>query len=79
LWLVRVQELELLKALSYDRNIVQFYGACILDSYPVLVFECMMVCPAADAFPPFASPASHSPNLAVLSYQARSPKFEGSY
>lgn len=38
-----VQELELLKALSFDSNIVQFYGACVMEGCPVLVLECMPV------------------------------------
>ena len=30
-------EIQLLKSLSFDRNIVQFYGACLHDEHPVLV------------------------------------------
>ena len=36
------QEVGVLKGLNYDRNIVQFYGACIQDgSDPMLVTEFM--------------------------------------
>ena len=30
-------EIQLLKSLSFDRNIVQFYGACLHDEHPMLV------------------------------------------
>jgi serine/threonine protein kinase len=36
------QEVGILKGLNYDRNIVQFYGACIQEgSNPMLVTEFM--------------------------------------
>ena len=36
------QEVGILKGLNYDRNIVQFYGACIREcSDPMLVTEFM--------------------------------------
>jgi serine/threonine protein kinase len=36
------QEVGILKGLNYDRNIVQFYGACVQDgSDPILVTEYM--------------------------------------
>ena len=31
----------MLKFVSFDSNIVQFFGACILEGCPVLVLECM--------------------------------------
>ena len=40
---VVVQELDLLRSLSFDKNIVQFYGATIIEGCPVLVLECMEV------------------------------------
>ena len=37
-----LQEVEMLKGLNYDRNIVQFYGACIKPgASPMLVCEFM--------------------------------------
>ena len=38
------QELEMLMFVSHDSNVVQFFGACILEGCPVLVLECMKVC-----------------------------------
>ncbi|KAK9830253.1 hypothetical protein WJX72_010587 [[Myrmecia] bisecta] len=35
------KEISILKSLSFDRNIVQFYGACLQDSKPMLVLEYM--------------------------------------
>jgi serine/threonine protein kinase len=37
-----LQEVGILKSLNYDRNIVQFYGACLQEgSDPMLVCEFM--------------------------------------
>ena len=36
-----LQEICLLRALSYDQNIVQFYGACLDPEVPLLVLEYM--------------------------------------
>ena len=36
-----VQEICLLRALSYDPNIVQFYGACLDPEFPLLGLEYM--------------------------------------
>ena len=41
-----VQEIRLLKRISFDRNIVQFYGACLESQPPMLVMEYMGVCPS---------------------------------
>ena len=30
-------EIRLLKSLSFDRNVVQFYGACLRDDHPMMV------------------------------------------
>ena len=38
------QEISILKSISYDRNIVQFYGAVLSGSEPMLVLEYMQVC-----------------------------------
>jgi hypothetical protein len=38
-----VQEIKLLERISHDRNIVQFYGACLETSPPMLVMEFMGV------------------------------------
>ncbi|KAK9829556.1 hypothetical protein WJX72_006471 [[Myrmecia] bisecta] len=35
------KEISMLKKLSYDRNIVQFYGACMQEGKPMLVLEYM--------------------------------------
>lgn len=43
LLLVALQELELLRSLSFDSNVVQFYGAAVMEGCPVLVLECMEV------------------------------------
>ena len=41
-WWLHTQEVGILKGLNYDRNIVQFYGACIQEgSDPMLVTELM--------------------------------------
>jgi serine/threonine protein kinase len=37
------QEISILKSISYDRNIVQFYGAVLSGSEPMLVLEYMEV------------------------------------
>ena len=37
------QEVQLLKLISFDRNIVQFYGACLDTQPPMLVMEYMGV------------------------------------
>ena len=37
-----LQEISILKSISYDRNIVQFYGA-VLTERPMLVLEYMEV------------------------------------
>ena len=36
-----VQELVLLRHLNFDRNLVQFYGACFAENNMLLVFELM--------------------------------------
>ena len=38
---VALQEVQLLKRISFDRNIVQFYGACLDTQPPMLVMEYM--------------------------------------
>ena len=38
-----VQEIQLLRRISFDRNIVQFYGACLESQPPMLVMEYMAV------------------------------------
>ncbi|BDA46937.1 probable mitogen-activated protein kinase kinase kinase 20 at C-terminar half [Coccomyxa sp. Obi] len=35
------QELDLLRSLSFDSNIVQLYGAAVMEGCPVLILECM--------------------------------------
>jgi hypothetical protein len=43
----RLQEVGILKGLNYDRNIVQFYGACIREACdPLLITEYMEGAPA---------------------------------
>ena len=37
------QEIRLLRRISFDRNIVQFYGACLETKPPMLVMEYMGV------------------------------------
>ena len=48
--LVRVQEIQLLRRISFDRNIVQFYGACLESQPPMLVMEYMAVSPPFSVF-----------------------------
>ena len=38
-----LQEVEVLKSVSYDRNVVQFYGTCVLGNQTMLVLEYMEV------------------------------------
>ena len=38
-----LQEIQLLKRISHDRNIVQFYGACLETKPPMLIMEYMGV------------------------------------
>ena len=57
------QEISILKSISYDRNIVQFYGAVLSGSEPMLVLEYMQV---RGPFPAFLLPL-------VLPIQAASP------
>ena len=38
-----VQEIELLRSLSFDANIVQFYGACLQEENTMMVLEFMAV------------------------------------
>ena len=38
-----MQEIEILKSLSFDRNIVQFYGTCPWNGKTMLVLEYMEV------------------------------------
>lgn len=38
-----LQEVDVLKSVSYDRNVVQFYGTCPLGSQTMLVLEYMEV------------------------------------
>ena len=40
---VRMQEIELLRSLSFDANIVQFYGACLQEENTMMVLEYMAV------------------------------------
>ena len=40
---VALQEIQLLKRISFDRNIVQFYGACLDTQPPLLLMEFMGV------------------------------------
>lgn len=42
---VCVQEIELLRSLSFDANIVQFYGACLQEENTMMVLEFMAVRP----------------------------------
>ena len=59
----RAQEIGILKSISYDRNIVQFYGACVrsASSEPMLLLE---YCEGGDvrcaAAPPPAGTACRS-------------------
>lgn len=46
---VYVQEIGLLKSLSFDANIVQFYGACLQEENTMMVLEFMAVRPLFDA------------------------------
>lgn len=39
----RMQEIELLRSLSFDANIVQFYGACLQEENTMMVLEYMAV------------------------------------
>lgn len=41
--LVMRQEVSVLKGLSYDTNVVQFYGSCVKDGKILLVLEYMEV------------------------------------
>ena len=41
--LLLLQEIRLLERISHDRNIVQFYGACLQTNPPMLVMEYMGV------------------------------------
>ena len=45
------QEISILKSISYDRNIVQFYGAVLSGSEPMLVLEYMEVRAPSSASP----------------------------
>lgn len=38
-----LQEIELLRSLSFDGNIVQFYGACLQEENTMMVLEYMAV------------------------------------
>ena len=38
-----LQEVEVLKSVSYDRNVVQFYGTCVVGDQTMLVLEYMEV------------------------------------
>ena len=40
---MRLQEIELLRSLSFDANIVQFYGACLQEENTMMVLEYMAV------------------------------------
>ena len=61
--LCAVQEVEVLKSVSYDRNVVQFYGTCPYGNQTMLVFEYMEVLPAAA---PSAATAAAGPVAAVM-------------
>ena len=39
--MVPLQEIAVLRSLSYDRNLVQFYGACLEREHAMLVLEYM--------------------------------------
>lgn len=39
-----LQEVDILKSVSYDRNVVQFYGTCLWGDKTMLVLEYMEVC-----------------------------------
>ena len=41
--LAYLQEIQLLKRISHDRNVVQFYGACLETKPPMLIMEYMGV------------------------------------
>lgn len=41
---VMLRELELLKFVSRDKNVVQFYGCCVKGDHVMLVTELMEVC-----------------------------------
>lgn len=36
-----LQEIQMMEQLSFDRNIVQFYGACLAPPHPMLILEYM--------------------------------------
>ena len=38
-----MQEIDLLRSLSFDANIVQFYGACLQEENTMMVLEYMAV------------------------------------
>ena len=38
-----LQEVDILKSVSYDRNVVQFYGTCLWGDKTMLVLEFMEV------------------------------------
>ena len=40
---MRLQEIELLRSLSFDANIVQYYGACLQEENTMMVLEYMAV------------------------------------
>lgn len=42
-WHLFVQELKMWKVLSFDKNLVQFYGSCEQDGKVLLVLEYMEV------------------------------------
>ena len=66
-----LQEVDLLKSASYDRNVVQFYGTCPLGSQTMLVLEYMEVRLPAESF---ATLASSCPTL--MDMQTRHKMFQ---
>ena len=61
-----IQEVDVLKSVSYDRNVVQFYGTCPLGDQTMLVLEYMEVSPVSpETMPVCAASVSkqHQPAL----------------
>ena len=44
LLVLALQEIRLLRSVSFDRNIVQFCGACLQPSDTMMILEYMAVC-----------------------------------
>ena len=46
-----IVEIQLLKSLSFDKNIVQFYGACLHPSCPMLVLVSLVASSGMNGLP----------------------------